>query len=110
MSSTTDADDVRPTASTDDLRRQAKVIKQDLGQLGRAAKEVARDKFGDAKEKAVEYVDEGKQKTAQYYEQGKLEASRIEDQVESYVRQNPLKSVLIATGAGLLLGMLMRRR
>jgi ElaB/YqjD/DUF883 family membrane-anchored ribosome-binding protein len=110
MSSTADADHVQPTTSTDDLRRQAKGIKQDLGQLGRTAKDVARDKLGDARKKAVEYVDEGKQRTAQYYEQGKHEASRIEDQLESYIRENPLKSMLIATGAGLLLGMLMRRR
>ena len=99
MSSTADADNVRPTATTDDLRRQAKVVKEDLRGLGRTAKEVAQDKLGDAKKKAVEYVDEGKQ-----------EASRLEDQVESYIRQNPLKAVLIATGAGLLLGLLLSRR
>jgi len=109
MSSTPDADSVRPGATTDDLRRQAKTVKEDLRGLGRTAKEVAQDKLSDAKKKAVEYADEGKQKTAQYYEQGKQEASRLEDQVESYIRQNPLKSVLIATGAGLLLGLLMRR-
>ena len=99
MSSTADADNVRPTATTDDLRRQAKVVKEDLRGLGRTAKEVAQDKLGDAKKKAVEYADEGKQ-----------EALRLEDQVESYIRQNPLKSVLIATGAGLLLGLLLSRR
>ncbi len=110
MSSKADADDVRPAATTDDLRRQAKAVKEDIRGLGRTAKEVAQDKFVDAKKKAVEYVDEGKQKTVEYYEKGKQEASRIEDQVENYIRENPLKSVLIATGAGVLLGLLMSRR
>ena len=110
MSSTVDTGEGRSTPTTEDLRRQAKVVKDDLRELGRAAKDVAHDKLGDAKKKALEYVDEGKQRTARYYEKGRQEASRMEDQLEDYIRENPLKSVLIATGAGVLLGLLMRRR
>jgi len=110
MSSTMDADTVRPGATTDDLRRQAKAVKEDLRELGHTAKEVAREKLGEAKQKAAGVVDESKQRTAEYYQRGKQEAARFEDQVETYIRENPLKSVMIATGLGVVLGMFLSRR
>lgn len=106
--SETDLTTTPPTA--DDLRRQAKAVKEDLRGLGRTAKHVAGEKLGEAKHKAVEYFDEGKQKTAQLLEQGKEKAARVEDQVEHYIRRKPLKSVLIAAGVGALLGFLISRR
>lgn len=110
MSTTADTENVRSGASTEDVRRQARVVKEDLRGLGRAVKDVAQDKLEDARRRAVEYVDEGKQRTAQYYEKGKHEATRLENQVEDYIRSHPLQSVLIATGAGVVLGLLLRRR
>jgi ElaB/YqjD/DUF883 family membrane-anchored ribosome-binding protein len=86
-------------ASTEELREQARAVKEDLKGLSRVAKEVAQDKLGGAR-----------QKTAEYYEEGKKRASEYEDQFENYIRQRPLKSVLIAVGAGLLLGFLLSRR
>lgn len=98
MNATTETPPVSiPT--TDDLRQQARVVKDDLRGLTKTAKEVAQDKLGEVKQKAAGYVDEGKQKVV-----------RAEDQVESYIREQPLKSVLIAAGAGVLLGFLLSRR
>jgi ElaB/YqjD/DUF883 family membrane-anchored ribosome-binding protein len=96
-------------------------VKDDLRNLGRTAKEVAKDKLGnakqvakdkldDAKGKAAHYVEEGKQKSTELFEQGKQRATEVEDQVETYIRQKPLKSVMIAAGAGVLLGFLLSRR
>ncbi len=87
------------TAAASEVRQHAKAVNEDLRGLGRATKEVAQEKMGDAKQKATEY-----------YEQGKKKASEFEDQIESYVRQKPLKSVLIAAGVGILLGFLLSRR
>lgn len=86
-------------ATIEELRQQIKAVREDLKTLGRTAKGVAQEKLGDAK-----------QKTSEYYEKGKKRASEFEDQVESYIRQKPLKSVLIAAGAGLLVGFLLTRR
>lgn len=55
-------------------------------------KEVAHDKLGGARQKTAE------------------KASEFEDQIVDYIRQKPLKSVLVAAGAGLLLGFLLSRR
>jgi ElaB/YqjD/DUF883 family membrane-anchored ribosome-binding protein len=111
MTSKTETD-VAPEGptSTEELRQQAKAVKEDLRGLGHAAKVVAQEKLGGAKQKAAEYLDEGKHKTAEYLEQGKQKASEFEDQIENYIRQKPLKSVLIAAGAGALLGFLISRR
>ena len=38
------------------------------------------------------------------------QASDVSDQVSTYVRENPGKSVLIAAGVGFLLGLLFRGR
>jgi len=38
------------------------------------------------------------------------DAADLTDDVNSYVRENPGKSILIAAGAGFLLGMLLRGR
>ena len=44
------------------------------------------------------------------YKQGVKHATKAQDAVEDYVQSNPLKSLLIAGGAGLLIGMWMSRR
>ena len=91
--------DVATANPTDELRQQAKAVREDLGQLGRAATNVAQEKLGEAKRYADEYLDQGKQK-----------ATEIEDQLEEYIRNKPLKSVLIAAGAGALIGYLLGRK
>jgi ElaB/YqjD/DUF883 family membrane-anchored ribosome-binding protein len=102
--------DVNPTATTDELRQQARAVKEDLRGLGRAAKDVAQEKLAGAKQKASDALDTGKQKTAGYYQRSKERASAVGDQVENYIREKPLKSVLIAAGVGLGLGVLLSRR
>ncbi len=91
--------DVAEASSTDELRQHVKTVREDLGQLGRAATNVAREKLDEAKRHADEHLDQGKQK-----------ASEIEDQLEEYIRNKPLKSVLIAAGAGALIGYLLGRK
>lgn len=91
--------DVAAAGSTDELRQHAKAVREDLGQLGRAATNVAHEKLGEAKRYADENLEQGKQK-----------ASEIEDQLEEYIRNKPLKSVLIAAGAGALIGYLLGRK
>jgi ElaB/YqjD/DUF883 family membrane-anchored ribosome-binding protein len=100
MTSKTETDVTPSTEATiEDLRKQIKAVKEDMKVLGRTAKDVAQEKLGGAKQKTIEH-----------YELGKKKASEFEDHVESYIQQKPLKSVLIAAGAGLLVGFLLTRR
>ena len=104
----TDTIDATPT--TADLRQQAKVVKEDLRGLTSTAKQIAQEKLGEAKNKAAGYAGDVKGKANEYVDEGKQKDAKVEDQVENYIREKPLKSVLIAAGAGVLLGFLLSRR
>jgi len=86
-------------SSTQRLRDQTATVKEDVRELGRITKEVSREKLQEAKHVAGEYLDKGLDRAAQ-----------IEDSVVAYVREKPVKSILIAAGAGALLGFLLSRR
>ena len=45
-----------------------------------------------------------------YYREGIQGARRLEKNMEGHIRENPVKSLLIAAGIGLVLGALWRRR
>jgi ElaB/YqjD/DUF883 family membrane-anchored ribosome-binding protein len=63
-----------------------------------------------AKDAAQQVVGQARDRAGQYYEQGKAKMADMRTKVEDSVRENPMRAVLIAAGAGLLLGMLLRRR
>jgi ElaB/YqjD/DUF883 family membrane-anchored ribosome-binding protein len=97
--SETDAVEATEIPKTKKLREQAGAVKEDVRELGRLAKEVSQEKLRETKEFAGEYVTKGKEK-----------AGELEETVVTYIRQNPVKSVLTAAGAGALLGFLLSRR
>ncbi len=67
--------------------------------MGEIAKDVAQEKLGELRENASEYCEQGQDKMRQ-----------VERSFEQYIRERPLKSILIATGVGLLLGRFWVRR
>ena len=85
--------------ASDRLDRQSRQVTKDLRQIGATAKAVAREKLGQLRDNASDYVEQGRKKKQQ-----------IEHGFEQYIRESPLKSILIATGVGLLLGRFWRRR
>ena len=86
-------------SAAEQLRSQAGTVAEDLGQLGKLAKDATKEKLGEAREVA-----------ADYFEKGRVKAGELETQLTDYVRAKPLKSVLIAAGIGALLGILVSRR
>ena len=80
-------DDSDLTASQK-LRSQTEAVREDLRELGRVTRDVAQEKLGVARKEVREY----------------------EDQLLKYVRERPVKSLLIAGGVGLALGILLSRR
>jgi len=75
-----------------------------------SAKETARKTYDAAREKAQQVMGQARERAGEYYQQGRDKASEYQGRVEEMVREQPMKSVLIAAGAGLVLGMLLRRR
>jgi ElaB/YqjD/DUF883 family membrane-anchored ribosome-binding protein len=81
------------------LRAQTKELSSDLKEMADIAKDAAQ-----------EQLERARQNTAEWYEQGRGKVRGAACDVEQYVRDRPLKSVLIAAGAGLLFGRFWMRR
>jgi ElaB/YqjD/DUF883 family membrane-anchored ribosome-binding protein len=85
--------------------------------VGKDIKHAAQEQFEHLREVAHEYVDEGRhfveegRKVAgQYLDEGRKRAMDLEHTIESQIRRQPLKSLLAATAAGFLFGMLFVRK
>lgn len=83
------------TTTSDRLGEQATVVTKDIQEMGGIVRDAAQEKLGQLREQASGYCQQGQDQF-----QGVVTA------FEQSVRQQPLKSVLIAAGVGLLLGRL----
>ena len=76
--------------------------------------EVMADKGAKAVDKAIDKAqqkfDNVKDSAAEMYDAGVDKAGELHDNVEGYIKDQPFKSVLIAVGAGLLIGMFLGKR
>jgi ElaB/YqjD/DUF883 family membrane-anchored ribosome-binding protein len=75
-----------------------------------SAAESARLSYLHARDAAQQIAGQVRTRASQYLESGKAKAADMRVKVEDTVREHPLKTILIAAGAGLLIGMLLRRR
>jgi ElaB/YqjD/DUF883 family membrane-anchored ribosome-binding protein len=81
------------------------------------AKQAAEDLRAAAEQKAAELkaaaetkAQELKGRAGEAYEQMRSRARTWQEEGEAYVRENPLRGVVTALGAGFVLGLLFRRR
>jgi len=81
------------------LAGKTRTVTQDIQELG-----------GMAREMAQEQVEQLRASASGYYEGGRETVQQVERGFEQFVRQQPLKSILIAAGIGMLLGGLWMRR
>lgn len=91
------SDDER--SATGELREKASDIKHDIQELGVAAKQMAQESLSQVRDAASDCM-----------EQGRARAHDLSRSIENQIREQPLRSVLIAGGIGLLLGVLLIRR
>src|SRR5688572_26805870 len=84
-------------------------MKESLRDLGTQARTAATEQVQQIRQTAEEYYEQGRQKAQEYYDQGRQKAMEYQENLESYVREQPVKAILIAAGVGLLVGMLWRR-
>ncbi len=84
---------------TAQFREQANTLGKDVQELGRITRNIAQDTMDMVRDNAGEY-----------YNQGMDKAKSMEQNLEGRIRENPLQSLLIAAGVGVVLGWLFRRR
>ena len=65
--------------------------------------------YEQGRDKASLYYEQGKDKASEYWREGSDRAREFEQDVETYIRQKPIQSVLIAVGVGVVLGALLKR-
>jgi ElaB/YqjD/DUF883 family membrane-anchored ribosome-binding protein len=82
-----------------EFREKASVLGNDLKNLKKAGGALAKDALQSFTGNASEYYDQGIQK-----------AKKLEKNLERDIQGNPIRYVLIATGIGLLAGILLRWR
>lgn len=87
-----------PSMSSEGETGQTGELGQNIRDMGQQVKEAAREQMGRIRDSAGEY-----------YETGREKALEWEHRFEDYVREQPVKSMLIAAGVGLFLGVLWRR-
>lgn len=81
------------------VARKVRSVRQDIEELGGMARDMAQEKVEQLRAGAAEYCEEGQDKIRQ-----------AERSFEQFVRQQPLKSILIAAGVGLVIGRFWMRR
>ena len=84
--------------ATSQLKDQASQMAQSLRDMGGTVTQAAREQYDNLRESATEYYDYGRERAQEW-----------QQQAEEYIREQPLKSVLIAAGVGIVLGVLWRR-
>lgn len=98
-----------PTAA-ERFKAQSSNVREEVRELGRVGREAAQEKLDEARRKAEEVYQQGRQRAEELYDRGKRKAGDFEDQIVDYIREKPLKSLVIAAGVGMLLGVIFSKR
>ena len=86
------------STTSDQIGQQAKEVTENLQEMGRTVRDAAQAKLEQAGDKAAEYCQQG---------QDKLHG--VACACEQFVRERPLRAVLMAAGIGWLLGRFWKR-
>jgi ElaB/YqjD/DUF883 family membrane-anchored ribosome-binding protein len=95
----TEGTEDRQPSATDRLKAQTSTVRDDLRELGRVSKDAAQEK-----------LDEARRAAGGVYDQSRRKVGDVEDQLVDYIREKPLKSLIIAAGVGLVLGAFWSKR
>ena len=85
--------------ATEQLKAKAYEVRDGLKEMGSLAPEVAREKMRDAKACASECAESTRETVV-----------KAKEGVEEFIRERPFQSIMIAGGAGVLIGLLLSRK
>ncbi len=90
-------------AAANDLKDAARHTYKDLSKTAKA-------KYGDLSQQALERYNEVAEQATQAAAEYKAQFEDLAEQAEDYIRDNPLRAVGITFAAGVVLGLILRRR
>jgi len=85
-------------AATNSNINPVSTLKKDVEQLGKDVKSAA--------DESMNYV---KENFSNYYEKGQEMVQQAEQSLEGHIRKHPLRSLLIAAGVGLVVGLIQKK-
>jgi ElaB/YqjD/DUF883 family membrane-anchored ribosome-binding protein len=97
-------------ATTDQLVSDLKNVMTDAEALLKATSAQTGDRIQEVRAHAEQSLREARARLGEVEEQALRRAREMADATQEYVRDNPWRSVGVAAGVGLLLGMLISRR
>jgi ElaB/YqjD/DUF883 family membrane-anchored ribosome-binding protein len=103
----------RAADSSADMREQVRErvaqVQETAGEMGAQVRDWAQEKGTQIKEGAQEAMQQVGASASQLADMGRTTINQLEGGLEDRIRSKPLQSVLIAAGAGMLLGLLWKR-
>lgn len=84
--------------TSDRLGKQARAVKGELHKMGESVRGAAEEQLAQVSDKASEYLEQGRDKV-----------HGLACACEQFVRQRPLRSVMVAAGIGWLVGHFWKR-
>jgi ElaB/YqjD/DUF883 family membrane-anchored ribosome-binding protein len=110
---TQEPEKTRTANSSSDLREQVRErgaqVQEVAGEMGAQVRDWAQEKGSQIKEGAQEAMQQVGASASQLAEMGRTTMNQLEESLEDRIRSKPLQSMLIAAGAGMLLGLLWKR-
>ena len=100
--------DLHSSTSTTDALGASALAWQETSSAA-ARREWMQEAGKEVNQKVQEMATQGQEAAAEYYQQGRERVLEWQQQLEHQVREKPIQSLLIATGIGLLFGLLRRR-
>ena len=98
------------TTTTDQLVSDLKNVMTDAEALLKATSTQTGDRIQEVRAHAEQSLREAKARLGEVEEQALRRAREMADATEEYVRDNPWRSVGVAAGVGLVIGLLISRR
>ena len=95
----------RTNASTGEGSQKQGELKETAAEVGQNIRDIG----SQVRDQATERYEQVRDSATEYYEQGRQRAMEMEQSLEAYVQEKPIQALLMAAGAGLLLGMLWKR-
>jgi len=104
------ANSVTKIKEVKNLKSDLERLRDDLGKLLSRVSETSIEEGGDAWEKAQNELHDLRAQIEQTYKTIREQSGAMREQVEASVEKRPLTSLLVAFGAGALLGSILGRR
>jgi ElaB/YqjD/DUF883 family membrane-anchored ribosome-binding protein len=94
----------------DDTGTDMKTLVKDAQSLLNAAASVTGTKADELRERGMRMLDAALGKGSQYKDQAMVKGKELAQTADVYVKDNPWRTVAVAAGAGLLVGVLLGRK